>query len=104
MNPLPPLKTIFKRLRYEYRLHRIQRVKGRIDTDSLDWQTLRQARLAMDGYKCQHSGVEARNIGELYSIGFQVHHIVPVSQGGSNKLSNLETVTKAAHAKLHPWL
>lgn len=95
---------LFKWLRLAYRLWRIQRIKGRIDTDSLEWFALRQMRLMLDWYECQQTGVKANDIRELYNIGFQCHHRYPVGQGGSNHLSNLEIVTKEQHYKIHPWL
>ena len=64
---------------------------------SEDWETLREERLRMDNYtcqKCRFDGHEHRNM-------LHVHHKVPLSRGGRNKLSNLITLCKDCHKKIH---
>lgn len=60
-----------------------------------NWGDIRQAVLKRDGYCCAN----CRSTENLH-----VHHIVPLSVGGSNELSNLKTLCKACHTKLHPHM
>ena len=64
--------------------------------DSAAWATLRQVAIERDGYQCQGCTATANF--------FDVHHIVPLSQGGSNTLSNLITLCERCHAQIHSWL
>ncbi len=51
--------------------------------------------LAMARHKCQTSGCN-------HTRFLEIHHIVPRSKGGSNKLSNFEgTQCSACHARIH---
>ncbi len=54
----------------------------------------RGAVLSRDGH-CRWPGCNRR-------LGLQVHHLVPVSWGGSNDLANLAAVCPAHHAQLVP--
>ena len=47
-------------------------------------------------------GNECGNCGSSYNL--HVHHIVPLSKGGSNNLSNLRTLCSSCHGKLHPHM
>ena len=60
-----------------------------------DWSELRQAALARDNYRCGNCGS---------TVGLMVHHIVPLSKGGANSLSNLRTLCEDCHKKLHPHM
>lgn len=53
----------------------------------------KQAARARDGYKCQCCGVK--------HVRLEVHHLLPVSRGGSDKLENLITLCVACHHKAH---
>jgi len=57
-----------------------------------DWQVRRSEVLKRDDKRCVecHSG-----------INLHVHHIAPLSKGGSNLLSNLETLCEGCHSKEH---
>jgi len=60
-----------------------------------DWEDRRQAVLERDNYRCQNCGAEENLV---------VHHIVSLSKGGSNELSNLVALCESCHAKIHPHL
>jgi 5-methylcytosine-specific restriction endonuclease McrA len=61
-----------------------------------NWKELSAKRLRLDGYRCRKCG---RKGGRL-----AVHHRVPLSAGGTNRLSNLETLCSRCHATKHPHL
>jgi hypothetical protein len=60
-----------------------------------NWQEIRKQALQRDGYRCGNCGA---------TENLHVHHIVPLSKGGSNSLSNLRTLCKNCHQKLHPHM
>lgn len=59
-----------------------------------DWDDRRESVLARDDYTCQQCGATDATL--------QVHHKTPISEGGSHKLTNLETVCRSCHASEHP--
>lgn len=59
-----------------------------------DWGKRRELVIERDGSKCQNCG--NRSVSEL-----EVHHIVPLSRGGSNKVSNLTTLCQDCHDSVH---
>lgn len=61
-----------------------------------DWDDIRKKILQRDGYRCQRCG---RTDTELH-----VHHIVPLSKGGSSDPSNLITLCRECHESIHPHL
>lgn len=60
----------------------------------IHWETLRHTILSRDNYECGESG--GRCDGAL-----QIHHIVPLSRGGSNDPSNLVTLCLYHHSLKH---
>ena len=65
------------------------------------WWKIRDECFERDDYKCQGCRVD---ITEHIRRGFkppEAHHIVPVSQGGSNKLDNLKTLCYDCHKSEH---
>jgi 5-methylcytosine-specific restriction protein A len=60
------------------------------------WNKLRKAVLARDKFRCANCG---RWQGELH-----VHHVVPIAVGGTNVTTNLVTLCRDCHARVHPWL
>ena len=58
------------------------------------WQSIRLEVLQRDGYQCQHPGACA---GPL-----QIHHMRPLSKGGTNDLRNLITLCRYHHGLEHP--
>lgn len=59
---------------------------------SKGWHVLRQTALLRDMWLCQ----ECKRHG-VYTTATEVDHIVPVSQGGSDDLSNLQSLCHACH-------
>ncbi len=60
-----------------------------------DWQSFRENALARDSYRC-------RNCGSTQDL--DVHHIVPLSRGGTNHLDNLVTLCRRCHTGVHPHM
>ena len=62
----------------------------RTDPYTDDWYEISAAVKRRDGYKC----VKCPNTTNL-----EVHHIVPVSKGGTNAMNNLITLCHKCHSK-----
>lgn len=64
---------------------------------------LRAAVLQRDNYTCQISGVGVASglPTEIALAILQVHHLVPVADGGTNEMSNLITVAQDPHTLIH---
>lgn len=60
-----------------------------------DWDIIRIQVLMRDDYRCGNCG-STKNL--------HVHHIVPLSRGGTNQLSNLRTICEECHKKIHPHM
>ncbi|MFC1805692.1 HNH endonuclease [Planctomycetota bacterium] len=63
----------------------------------VDWDELRQEVLTRDGHECQEP--DGACSGPL-----QIHHRVPLSRGGNNKLGNLVTLCFYHHSLKHPHM
>lgn len=61
-----------------------------------DWDELRHRVYRRDNYSCVNCG--ARDV-ELHA-----HHIVPLSRGGTNNVSNIITLCRDCHQRLHPHM
>jgi predicted DNA-binding transcriptional regulator YafY len=61
-----------------------------------DWEERRNSILERDGYQCQQCDASGSD------TILQVHHNTPISEGGSHKPSNLQTICRDCHAKEHP--
>lgn len=59
-----------------------------------DWERRRIQVLARDNCRCTACG-------ETWVNYLEVHHIVPLGDGGTNDLSNLITLCRLCHAKAH---
>ena len=57
-----------------------------------DWKVLRQQALSRDNFLCQ----SCRTNG-VYTPATDVDHIKPKSQGGTNAMSNLQSLCKSCH-------
>ena len=71
------------------------RIGARERCDSATWKIICKGILKRDRYRCVGCG----NTRLL-----QVHHIIPVSAGGSDDPSNLITLCFDCHAQIHPWM
>lgn len=62
---------------------------------------LRAAVLQRDNYQCQVTGFGAGLPAEVALAILQVHHKVPVSDGGTNDMDNLITLSQDPHTLIH---
>jgi 5-methylcytosine-specific restriction endonuclease McrA len=76
----------------QFRPPRIKMPRDRAHYQTVAWAALRRAVLLRDGYRC---AVCRRLCGEYP----QVDHIVPRSQGGTDDLSNLQTLCLEHHGQ-----
>jgi len=69
-----------------------------ISRDSAKWESARAQALQRDQRRCQYCRKT-----EAYdsSLDLQVHHIKPVSEGGTHDLENLVTLCNKCHWRLH---
>lgn len=58
-----------------------------------EWRSLRELVFRRDNYTCQYCGVSG--------VSLQCDHVIPISKGGSNELSNLKTACKKCNASKH---
>jgi hypothetical protein len=58
-----------------------------------NWDEIRKIVYKIDHWTCQRCG--ARNV-ELHA-----HHLIPISEGGSNEIGNLITLCKDCHTDMH---
>ena len=72
--------------------HGLKKLQKRIQWPSYTYTTL----LSNADYKCQHTG-EAINRSNC-----EIHHKVPLHEGGTNEISNLMVVSKNGHAQVDP--
>ncbi len=72
------------------RSRRGSRAAKRRRFNRVSWLRLRKMVLARDNYMCRVCGNVNSN---------EVDHIVPVAQGGSNELENLQTLCKTCHSR-----
>lgn len=63
-----------------------------------NWDRLRRVVLKRDNYRCQKCGAAGKSSS---GVELHAHHIVPLSEGGLNKSSNLMTVCKNCHESIH---
>lgn len=61
-----------------------------------DWDDRRKHVLSRDGYRCQGCGSSRGP--------FQVHHLVSLSDGGTDHPTNLITLCQNCHAQRHPHM
>ena len=62
-----------------------------------NWKELADQVKARAGYKCQKCGKSFIN----NKIALHAHHIIPLSKGGRNCLSNLIAVCEDCHSRIH---
>ena len=76
------------------RIGRIEDASDKVDYPHNWGELSRQAR-ARDDYECGNCHA---------TTDLHVHHIVPLSKGGTNNLSNLRTLCEDCHKRLHPHM
>ena len=64
-----------------------------------DWEGRARDVRKRDRYTCQECGVKSTRVDDVY---FDVDHIIPKSEGGSHRKSNLQSLCPACHAEKHP--
>jgi 5-methylcytosine-specific restriction protein A len=57
-----------------------------------DWAIRRKAVLVRDAYRCQECGIVCVELA-------QVDHIIPLEDGGSDDMANLQTLCVACHGR-----
>ena len=62
------------------------------------WHEIRKAVLERDSYKCIECGCEVKE-GKCH-----IHHRLPLSEGGTNHIDNLETRCVDHHKDKHPFM
>lgn len=67
----------------------------RVSYDDPEWDENREKALERDNYTCQKCG---KGNSESTLV---VHHIGPVTHGGTHSLANLDTLCQGCHASLH---
>lgn len=63
-----------------------------------DWDQLAASIREQDEYTCRNC---ARQGGPHGDVQLEVHHVVPLSKGGSNRASNLITLCEDCHNAVH---
>jgi 5-methylcytosine-specific restriction endonuclease McrA len=63
-----------------------------------NWRFLRERVLELDRWKCQKCLTKGKPVG---TTELHVHHIIPKSQGGKDKISNLITLCHSCHEEIH---
>lgn len=63
-----------------------------------DWDSRRKRVYERDDYTCQNCGAKGGKDGDTE---LHAHHGVPLSKGGTNKMSNLTTYCKDCHNAIH---
>lgn len=81
-------------LEYFANIWRIEATEGRLEDD--DWQIVRQIVLKRDKFKCCNCQADDETL--------DVHHVVPIGRGGSNRLTNLKVVCRSCHELIHPHM
>lgn len=66
-----------------------------------DWDDRRREVLLRDDYTCQAPNCTKQG-GPHGETTLHVHHIQPISQGGSHEYTNLITLCEACHNRQHP--
>ena len=62
------------------------------------WRKLRQAVYQRDEGMCQYC------LGEVELFQCHIHHVLPLSEGGTNRPGNLKTLCVDCHQYRHPFM
>jgi len=63
-----------------------------------NWDKMRRQAYKRDDYTCQNCLVKGGAKGD---VELHAHHIVPLSKGGNNTLSNIKTLCRNCHSLIH---
>lgn len=63
-----------------------------------NWRSLRKRVLELDRWECQKCNTKGKPVG---TTELHVHHIIPKSRGGKDKISNLITLCHPCHEDVH---
>ena len=61
-----------------------------------NWDELRRNVLRRDAYRCRNCNASGTEL--------HVHHVVPLTCGGTNNESNLTTLCEQCHKAIHPHM
>jgi len=75
--------------------HQSKHKRDRKYYSSPEWRKTRMRALVRDDFKCVGCGDE--------SLELHVHHIIPVSKGGSDLLDNLKSLCIKCHRETHGY-
>ncbi len=89
-----------KARRNAYGVSRIKRDSYSNSNTQTDWWAIQKEVLARDGNKCQK--VRQGRLCGLHAV--TVHHIIPLSRGGTTTKRNLISICKGCHEDTHPHL
>lgn len=70
-------------------------------TPDWDWDTLRKKAYERDEYECRNCRAQGGKKGDTE---LHAHHIVPQSNGGNDRPSNLATLCRDCHERIHPHM
>lgn len=88
------------RERYDYR------PEGSRAPDARSWTMVRRLTLERDEFSCRVCGMRARvrwKRWRLEPIDLEVHHIIPLSDGGTHHMWNLVTLCEPCHKATFRW-
>ncbi|MFC6764623.1 HNH endonuclease [Natrinema soli] len=66
-----------------------------------DWEARRKTVYRHDDWTCQACGRQSGPHAGDEGVRLHAHHITPLAEGGSNQLSNLETLCEPCHQNEH---
>lgn len=61
-----------------------------------NWDEIRREVLELDNYRCQNCGITTKRL--------HIHHIKPLSAGGTNDIANLVCLCEECHCAENPHL
>lgn len=64
------------------------------------WQQIREKVLKRDGYECQFCGKTDEEHRQETDRGLDVHHIIPQSDGGEDRMRNLAALCRSCHGTM----
>jgi 5-methylcytosine-specific restriction endonuclease McrA len=88
------ITRLYLSIKHRANLWRIESIIGR--PEDHDWQIIRKIVMRKWGRKCCNCKQAEGRI--------DIHHIVPLGVGGSNRLSNLRPLCLQCHKAVHPWM